>query len=37
LASFCVEKFGWERLLDLKKEEIQARIQQFNDLTSFSA
>ncbi len=37
LASFCVEQFGWERLLDLKKDEIQARIQQFNDLTSFSA
>lgn len=35
LASFCVEKFGTERLLDLRKEEIEARIGQFVALTDF--
>lgn len=35
LASFCVEKFGTERLLDLRKEEIEARIEQFVALTDF--
>ncbi|MES2556381.1 MAG: PfkB family carbohydrate kinase [Bacteroidota bacterium] len=35
LASFCVEKFGTERLLDLTKEEIEARIGQFVALTDF--
>jgi sugar/nucleoside kinase (ribokinase family) len=35
LASFCVEKFGTERLLDLTKEEIEARISQFVALTDF--
>lgn len=35
LASFCVERFGTERLLDLKSEEIADRLQQFRDLTQF--
>ena len=33
MASFCVEKFGTERLLDLKRDEIAKRAQQFIDLT----
>lgn len=35
LASFCVEKFGTERMLDLTKEEIQDRLYQFKQLTQF--
>ena len=35
LASFCVEKFGTERLLNLTQEEIAARLQQFVNLSSF--
>lgn len=35
LASFCVEKFGTERLQHLTKEEISARIQQFISLSKF--
>ncbi|GAB1462985.1 PfkB family carbohydrate kinase [Pedobacter sp.] len=35
LASFCVEKFGTERLLALSQEEIAARLQQFVSLSSF--
>lgn len=35
LASFCVEKFGTERMLELKKEEIFRRLQQFKTLTQF--
>ena len=37
MASFCVEKFGTERLLNLSQEEIQAREQQFADLVSVPA
>jgi len=33
MASFCVEKFGTERLQNLTKKEIDNRIQQFVDLT----
>jgi sugar/nucleoside kinase (ribokinase family) len=33
MASFCVEKFGTERLLDLNRDEIAKRAQQFIDLT----
>jgi len=33
MASFCVEKFGTERLLDLKRDEVAKRAQQFIDLT----
>lgn len=35
LASFCVEKFGTERMEDLTKVEITERLQQFKDLTQF--
>ncbi|MAY84178.1 MAG: sugar kinase [Flavobacteriales bacterium] len=35
LASFCVEKFGTERLVGLKSEEIDERIQDFIDLVQF--
>lgn len=35
LASFCVEKFGTERIKNLRQEEIQARVQQFVKLSSF--
>lgn len=35
LASFCVEKFGTERMLDLNKEDVYARLQQFKSLTQF--
>ena len=36
LASFCVEKFGTERIKNLSQEEIQARVQQFVKLSSFA-
>lgn len=35
LASFCVEKFGPERLKEIGKDEINNRIQQFVSLSSF--
>ena len=35
LASFCVEKFGTERMLNLDKKEINDRILQFKNLTQF--
>ncbi len=35
LASFCVEKFGTERMESLQKEEVQERLQQFKLLTQF--
>jgi sugar/nucleoside kinase (ribokinase family) len=35
LASFCVEKFGTERMLSLKKEEVNQRLKQFKALTQF--
>lgn len=35
LASFCVERFGTERLLDVKSGEIASRLQEFKDLTQF--
>jgi sugar/nucleoside kinase (ribokinase family) len=35
LASFCVEKFGPERLKNLTQEEIAARVQQFVNLSKF--
>jgi len=34
-ASFCVEKFGTERMLNLSQKEIQKRLQQFKELTQF--
>ena len=33
MASFCVEKFGTERLVNLDQSEINSRIQQFIDLS----
>ena len=35
LASFCVEKFGTERMQNISKEEIRTRLQQFKELTQF--
>lgn len=35
LASFCVEKFGTERMQSLKKEEVDQRLHQFKALTQF--
>lgn len=35
LASFCVEKFGTERMENLSKENVEARLQQFKMLTQF--
>ena len=35
LASFCVEKFGTERMQNLTKEEIENRLEQFKQLTQF--
>ena len=36
LASFCVEKFGTERMQNLTEEEITNRLQQFEKLTQFT-
>lgn len=36
MASFCVEKFGTERLKEINKEIIQERIKAFEDLASFN-
>ena len=35
LASFCVEKFGTERMVNLSKNEIHKRLIQFKQLTQF--
>lgn len=35
MASFCVEKFGTERLRELTKEEIDRRMMQFQELVNF--
>ena len=35
MASFTCEKFGPDRLLEITKEEIQERIEQFVQLTEF--
>jgi sugar/nucleoside kinase (ribokinase family) len=35
LASFSVEKFGTERMIDLDKKEVVSRLQQFKSLTQF--
>ncbi len=35
MASFCVEKFGTERLIGLSQEEIDERVQDFIDLVQF--
>ena len=36
LASFCVEKFGTERMQELRPEEIETRLQKFKALTQFN-
>ncbi len=35
LASFCVEKFGTQRMEELTKEEVLTRLQAFKELTQF--
>ena len=35
LASFCVEKFGTERMQELTEKEVKNRLQSFKDLTQF--
>ncbi|MDX1773076.1 sugar/nucleoside kinase (ribokinase family) [Oceanihabitans sediminis] len=35
LASFCVEKFGTQRMEDLSSREVHERLQQFKSLTQF--
>jgi sugar/nucleoside kinase (ribokinase family) len=35
LASFCVEKFGTERMIGLEKEDINKRLKAFKNLTQF--
>jgi hypothetical protein len=35
MASFCVEKFGTERIVNLSHSEIEERIQDFIDLVQF--
>jgi len=36
LASFCVEKFGIEKILNLTEAEVKARVQEFVSLSSFT-
>lgn len=35
MASFCVEKFGTERIVDLSREELDNRVQEFINLVQF--
>ena len=35
MASFCVEKFGTERIANLTHDELENRVQQFVDLVQF--
>ncbi len=35
MASFCVEKFGTEKLIGLKQEQLDERVQEFVDLVQF--
>jgi len=35
MASFCVEKFGTERIVNLGKEELENRVQEFINLVQF--
>lgn len=37
MASFCVEKFGPERLKEISPEDVSARIRQFAELVTFEA
>ncbi len=36
LASFCVERFGTERMVELQKHEVDKRLIQFRELTQFN-
>jgi len=36
LASFCVEKFGTEKIRNLSQEEIAARVNEFVTLSQFA-
>jgi sugar/nucleoside kinase (ribokinase family) len=36
LASFCVEKFGTEKIRNLTEKEVAARVQEFVNLSSFN-
>jgi sugar/nucleoside kinase (ribokinase family) len=36
LASFCVEKFGTERMIQVTKKDINQRLEQFKNLTQFT-
>ncbi|MCU0441123.1 MAG: PfkB family carbohydrate kinase [Bacteroidia bacterium] len=36
MASFCVEKFGTERIMNLQEDELLARINQFRNLVRFN-
>lgn len=36
LASFCVEKFGTERMLNLTEQELENRLEEFSELTQFN-
>ncbi len=36
MASFCVEKFGTERIIDLSETELNARVHAFKNLVNFS-
>jgi hypothetical protein len=35
MASFCVEKFGTQRLTEISKDEIDARLDEFVQLVNF--
>jgi hypothetical protein len=35
MASFCVEKFGTERIVNLSEKELENRVQDFVDLVQF--
>ncbi|HET8855008.1 MAG TPA: sugar kinase, partial [Salinimicrobium sp.] len=35
LASFCVERFGTERMTELSRKEIHERMEEFKALTQF--
>ena len=35
ISEFCVEKFGTERMQELKREEVQERLKKFKALTHF--
>ena len=35
LASFCVEKFGTERLLEITDQDLEGRVNEFRELARF--